>query len=97
MSPEECDPDSATFGAKAIDMWALGVTLFCMLFNRTPFHAETEFALMQAIRTEPVVIPGDDVRQLTSETRELLKSLLEKDCHKRPTAECLVKNAWLMR
>jgi len=43
MAPEECDPDSSTFGAKAIDVWALGVTMFCMLFNRTPFSGKTEY------------------------------------------------------
>ena len=43
MSPEECDPDNETFGGKAIDVWALGVTMFCMLFNKTPFWGKTEF------------------------------------------------------
>lgn len=97
MSPEECDPESAKFGAKAIDVWALGVTLFCMLFNRTPFHGETEFAIMEAVRTEPVVVPGDDVRQISPEIRALLMCLLEKDCKKRVTADELVTQPWLMR
>jgi serine/threonine protein kinase len=43
MSPEECDPDNSSFGGKAIDIWALGVTMFCMLYGRTPFWGETEF------------------------------------------------------
>ena len=97
MSPEECDPESMTFGAKAIDIWALGVTLFCMLFNRTPFHGDTEFAIMEAIRTQPVVIPGDDLRHISGEIRAIMLSLLEKDCKKRLTAEELVNNEWLMR
>jgi len=40
-----------------IDVWALGVTLYCMLFARTPFHAENEFSLMRKIAEEDVVIP----------------------------------------
>jgi serine/threonine protein kinase len=40
-----------------IDVWALGVTLYCMLFARTPFHAENEFSLMRKIAEEEVVIP----------------------------------------
>jgi serine/threonine protein kinase len=43
MSPEQCDPDRESFGAKAIDVWAVGVTFYCLLFNRTPFSGKTEY------------------------------------------------------
>lgn len=29
---------------KAIDVWAFGVTLYCLLFGRTPFESETDIA-----------------------------------------------------
>lgn len=42
---------------KGIDIWALGVTLFCLLFGRTPFKAPNEYELFNVIWREAVVIP----------------------------------------
>ncbi|KAI8620225.1 kinase-like domain-containing protein [Chytriomyces sp. MP71] len=37
----------------AIDVWALGVTLFCLIYGRVPFVAETEFELFHVICKSP--------------------------------------------
>lgn len=52
MAPECCDPDVDSFSGKAVDVWALGVTLYCMCFNRLPFWDETEFGLFQKIHKD---------------------------------------------
>ncbi|KIO34421.1 hypothetical protein M407DRAFT_40255, partial [Tulasnella calospora MUT 4182] len=36
----------------AIDIWALGVTLYCLLFGKPPFNAPTEFMLYKIIPNE---------------------------------------------
>ncbi|KAG8987927.1 hypothetical protein FRB93_004373 [Tulasnella sp. JGI-2019a] len=41
----------------AIDVWALGVTLYCLLFGRPPFNAPTEFMLYKIIPTEDFEVP----------------------------------------
>lgn len=37
MAPEACDPDVDEYGGKATDVWALGVTLYTLLFGKCPF------------------------------------------------------------
>ncbi|KAF8604646.1 kinase-like protein [Ceratobasidium sp. AG-I] len=37
---------------KAIDIWALGVTLYCILFGAPPFTADSEFLLYRKIPSE---------------------------------------------
>ncbi|KAI9885414.1 MAG: hypothetical protein M1823_002798 [Watsoniomyces obsoletus] len=40
-----------------IDIWALGVTLYCLVYARVPILAENEFALFRAISEDRVYIP----------------------------------------
>lgn len=37
----------------AIDIWAMGVTLFCLLFGRVPFVGQSEYDLFQVISKQP--------------------------------------------
>lgn len=43
---------------KAIDVWALGVTLYCLLFGQPPFMADTEYALFNVIPYEDYALPA---------------------------------------
>ena len=51
MPPEECDPEIDEYSGKAVDVWALGVTLYALLYNKVPFLGDTEYHLMETIRT----------------------------------------------
>lgn len=40
-----------------IDVWALGITLYCLIYGRVPFHESNPFALMKAISDDEPYIP----------------------------------------
>ncbi|KAI7867041.1 kinase-like domain-containing protein [Spinellus fusiger] len=74
---------------KAIDVWALGVTLYCLVFGQCPFIAATEFELFDIIPTEPLCFPnpahvGFDI---PDSLRDLLSQLLSKTPEDRITLE----------
>ena len=46
----------------AIDVWALGVTLYCLIFARCPFLADGEFELFNVIAKQDVFIPKRRIR-----------------------------------
>ncbi|KAK4167370.1 putative Serine/threonine-protein kinase [Cladorrhinum sp. PSN259] len=58
-----------------IDVWSLGVTLYCLIFARIPFLAEDEWQMFRKIATEEVYIPKRRLRPVDPATRPLEESL----------------------
>lgn len=76
-----------------IDIWALGVTLYCLLFGKVPFNAELEFALFDVIVNREVEFPEDRFAfhspQEVSENefelaKDFIRKLLDKRSESRP-------------
>jgi len=62
LAPEICDDEITEYSGKAADVWALGVTLYAMLYNKVPFWGESELELMDNIMTQELEIPGPEYR-----------------------------------
>ncbi|KAL0079301.1 kinase-like domain-containing protein [Phycomyces blakesleeanus] len=78
---------------KAIDVWALGVTLYCLLFGKCPFMAATEFELFDAIPVQPLTFPANFADQ---DCKDLLLGLLTKNPDARMTLDQVKVHPWVI-
>ena len=72
MSPESLINNQYSYKS---DIWALGVTLFEMIFGYLPWQAQTEKELGEMLLSIPVPLPTECGVSL--ETRDLLEKMLK--------------------
>lgn len=65
--------------SEKIDVWSLGVTLYCMIFARIPFLAEDEFQMFRKIAKEEVYIPKRRLRPVDPSTSPKASSLYSRN------------------
>ncbi|SPO03534.1 related to protein kinase PAK1 [Cephalotrichum gorgonifer] len=82
FAPELCytDPDQKVQPkvSKQIDVWSLGVTLYCLIYARIPFLAEDEFQMFRKIANDPVYIPRRRLRPVDPSTSPSGTSLYKR-------------------
>ena len=89
--PECCDPDIEEYSGKQADIWALGVTLYCMIFNQLPFwdhdNFENEYTILEFILKNEVELPEGSRTDIGKDLIELMYQMLEKDPKSRITMD----------
>ncbi|XP_062872567.1 calcium/calmodulin-dependent protein kinase kinase 1b [Trichomycterus rosablanca] len=93
MAPETLTDLEHEFSGKALDVWALGVTLYCFVFGRCPFVDEYILALYDKIRNMPVIFP--DVPVISEKLMELITRMLDKVPKTRITISEIKLHPWV--
>jgi serine/threonine protein kinase len=53
MAPELCVARHGEVSGKATDIWSMGITLYCMIFGKTPFVSSSLLELYDMIKEAP--------------------------------------------
>jgi len=85
LPPESCSFDSMAYSMKKADIWALGMTIYILAFNKLPFqYGQTELDLMDNICTFELSFAE---REISDDLKEMLIMFLQKDPSKRASIE----------
>ncbi|XP_070839992.1 calcium/calmodulin-dependent protein kinase kinase 1 isoform X2 [Chaetodon trifascialis] len=93
MAPETLSEARKSFSGKALDVWAMGVTLYCFVFGKCPFIDEYILALHNKIRTKPVEFP--ETPKISEELRTLILRMLDKNPDSRLTIPEIKMDQWV--
>ncbi|WWC68906.1 uncharacterized protein I206_102842 [Kwoniella pini CBS 10737] len=91
LSPESFTAHQQDLHGKAVDIWALGVTLYCMLTGKLPFNVPTPMELFSAVREKEPNIPD----HWEESQKDLVTRMLEKDPQRRIAMTELREHPWV--
>lgn len=95
-SPEECTGNDEEFDAYPLDVWALGVTVYCLTYLKLPFTNPNNSIvdLFNKIEKSEVVFP-DGERKVSDGLKDIIARMLIKDPRKRITVKELKSHFWI--
>ncbi|XP_064544389.1 calcium/calmodulin-dependent protein kinase kinase 1 isoform X2 [Drosophila montana] len=92
-APETLALGKNVYCGRAADIWALGATLYSLIFGNVPFIANSIPMLYDKIRNDEVAFPGTP--EISSDLRNCIARMLEKDPANRITLPQLKISSWV--
>lgn len=79
----------------AVDMWSLGVIIYCLLCGFPPFYHENDAALDKLTLEGTFSFPSPFFDDISSEAKDLISRLLVVDPTQRLTASEVLQHPWI--
>ena len=80
-----------------VDMWSLGVLVYILLGGYQPFDEENQDDLFRVIRKGKYEFHDEYWGQVSSEAKDLIKSMLTVEPKRRASAKQALEKAWIHR
>ncbi|KAM8905248.1 calcium/calmodulin-dependent protein kinase kinase 1b [Spinachia spinachia] len=93
MAPEMMSEHGQRFSGKALDIWAMGVTLYCFVFGKCPFYDTYILSLHNKIKNKSVEFPETPV--ISKELKELIERMLDKNPETRINIPEIKLHVWV--
>ncbi|XP_024132272.1 calcium/calmodulin-dependent protein kinase kinase 1b isoform X1 [Oryzias melastigma] len=93
MAPETMTEHLQLFSGRALDVWAMGVTLYCFVFGKCPFYDEYIVSLHNKIKNKPVEFP--EKPEISDELKHLIERMLDKNPATRITVPEIKLHPWV--
>ncbi|XP_075744022.1 calcium/calmodulin-dependent protein kinase kinase 1-like [Rhipicephalus microplus] len=93
VAPEALSENRSEYSGKAVDVWAMGATLYAFVVGNVPFHDPSVLILYNKIRNQPVVFPSN----ISTELQDLLSRMLKKNPSDRITVPEIKVHSWVTK
>ncbi|CAG9332265.1 CAMKK1_2 [Blepharisma stoltei] len=92
--PECCSPETEGFSGKSADIWALGLTLYAMIYKNLPYSAgDSLLSIFDAIQNFELTF--DQTVEISPQLQNLLVRLLDKNPETRIKMYELLQDPWI--
>lgn len=95
VAPEALCETRCQYSGKAVDVWAMGVTLFAFVVGQVPFHDPNLLILYNRIRNQPLVFPESP--RLSPDLQDLISGMLRKNPDERLGIPEIKVHPWITR
>ena len=79
------------------DIWSIGVIAYILLCGFPPFYASNEIDTLQLVKEANVDFPSPIWDDVSKDAQRFIRTLLQKDPSKRPSAKEALQDAWLQQ
>ncbi|CAJ0928339.1 unnamed protein product [Ranitomeya imitator] len=95
MAPETLSETRRIFSGKALDVWAMGVTLHCFVFGQCPFMDESILSLHGKIKNQLLEFP--DQPEISEDLKYLILKMLDKNPESRISVPDIKLHPWVTK
>ncbi|XP_045172818.1 calcium/calmodulin-dependent protein kinase kinase 1-like isoform X2 [Mercenaria mercenaria] len=95
MAPEALKEEKENFSGKGLDIWAMGITLYCFIYGHCPFEDDMPLSLHKKILKDPVIFPEKPA--ISEGIKDLILKMLDKNPETRITLPNIKLHPWVTK